>query len=111
MTRMKEKIKNLFSFLGCAWSGGIRGKCGIALSILACVMFISLFCGSVSVQRFGINIWHLNNAIEQLEHEQHELERVQQHILLLQHHSPDYVDELGLKYLNIGDPKFKILKF
>jgi hypothetical protein len=28
----------------------------------------------------------------------------------LQNYSPDYVEELGLKYLNIGDPKTKILK-
>ena len=39
---MKEKIKNLFSFLGRAWSGGIRGKAGIALSLFAGFMFIGL---------------------------------------------------------------------
>ena len=32
------------------------------------------------------------------------------HIELLQNYSPDYVEELGLKYLNIGDPQVKILK-
>ena len=110
MTCMKEKIKNLFSFLGRAWSGGIRGKAGIALSLFAGFMFIGLFCGPVSVQRFGINVWRLNSAIEQLDTEKQELQKINQHILLLQHHSPDYIEELGLRYLNIGDPKVKILK-
>ncbi len=107
---MKEKIKNLFSFLGRAWSGGIRGKLGIVLALFACFMFIGMFWGDVSVQRFGINAWHLHNAQTQLESETEKLNQLQHHIKLLQNYSPDYVEELGLKYLNIGDAKVKILK-
>ena len=36
---------------------------------------------------------------------------IQHHIKLLQNYSPDYIDELGLQYLNIGDPQVKILKY
>lgn len=107
---MKEKIKNLFKFLGSAWSGGIRGKLGIALSLFAGFMFIGMFWGDVSVQRFGYNIWQLNRDGEQLASEQQTLNELHRHIKLLQNYSPDYVQELGLKYLNIGDPQVKILK-
>ncbi|MBR4892138.1 MAG: hypothetical protein IKZ34_03095 [Alphaproteobacteria bacterium] len=108
---MKEKIKNLFSFLGRAWSGSIRGKLGILLAIIASFLFIGIFCGNVSVQRVGLNIWHLNKAQEQLDAETEALKGIQHHIQLLQNYSPDYINELGLKYLNIGDPQVKILRY
>ncbi len=107
---MKAKIKNLFKFLGRAWSGGLYGKIGIVLSLFAIFIFIGLFLGDVSIQRFTMNIWHLNNAREQLMVEQNTLDDLNKHIELLQNYSPDYVEELGLKYLNIGDPQSKILK-
>ena len=107
---MKGKIKNLFSFIGRAWSCGARGKLGLALSLFACFMFIGMFWGDVSIQRFGMNIWRLHNEQELLADEQKNLDELHRHIQLLQNYSPDYVEELGLKYLNIGDPKTKILK-
>ena len=110
MPSMKGKIKNLFSFLSRAWSGGWRGKIGIVLTLFACFMFIGLFWGSVSVQRVAINVWELNQEQAQLAHEQDTLQEIQKHIELLQNYSPDYVEELGLKYLNIGTPNTKILK-
>ncbi len=110
MTLMKGKIKNLFNFLGRAWSGGIRGKLGIILALFACFMFIGMFWGDVSIQRFGINAWHLRTAQEQYNAETTKLNELQQHIKLLENYSPDYIEELGLKYLNIGDAKIKILK-
>ena len=107
---MKGKIKNLFSFLGRAWSGGGRGKLGIALTAFAGFMFIGLFWGDVNVQRFTINVWQLNRERAQLSAEQSTLDKLNHHIELLQGYSADYIEELGLKYLNIGDPKTKILK-
>ncbi len=47
---MREKIKNLFGFIGRAWSGGIRGKVGILFAIFAGFMFIRIFWGEVNVQ-------------------------------------------------------------
>lgn len=110
MPFMKEKIKKLFNFMGSAWSGGARGKLGIVLTLFAGFMFIGLFWGDVSLQRFGYNLWQLNKESEHLATEQSALNELHQHIKLLQNYSPDFVEELGLKYLNIGDPKAKILK-
>lgn len=110
MPLMKEKIKNFFRFLGAAWTGGIRGKIGILCAVFAAFMFFRIFFGEVTAQRFVINIWRLNAEQEQLDKEVAKLETYQKHIKLIQGYSPDYVEELGLKYLNVGDPKAKILK-
>lgn len=110
MTLMKGKIKNLFSFIGRAWTGGIYGKFGIILFLFAFFLFVRVFWGDVNVQRFAMNIFHLRNAQEQLVAEQATLDELKRHIKLLQNYSPDYVEELGLRYLNIGDPRVKILK-
>lgn len=110
MTRVKDKIKNLFGFIGRAWRGGIRGKAGVFFAIVACVMFFHVLFGQVNVARFVANIWHLNAEQQELAVEQLKLETMNRHIKLLQNYSPDYVEELGLKYLNVGDPAFKVLK-
>ncbi len=107
---MKEKIKNLFNFIGRAWAGGGRGKLGLGLTAFAGFMFIGLFWGDVNVQGFTMNIFNLNRERAQLESERANLENINKHIELLQGYSADYIEELGLKYLNIGDPKTKILK-
>ncbi|MBD5400785.1 hypothetical protein HDR61_03515 [bacterium] len=107
---MNEKIKNFFGFIARAWSGGIRGKVGILIAIFAAFMFIRIFWGEVNIQKFVINIWRLNSEQQQLAREQNKLEAMQRHISLLQGYSPDYIEELGLKYLNIGDANFKTLK-
>ncbi len=107
---MKEKIKNLFNFLGAAWRGGNRGKIGIALALIALFMFVRMFFGTVSIQKFVMNTWRLRHEQEQLVTNQAELDVLQNHIKLIQNYSADYVEELGLKYLNMGDPKTRILK-
>lgn len=107
---MWEKIKNLFSFLGRAWAGGIRGKVGILFAVFAGFMFIRIFWGEVNVQKFVINIWRLNTEQQQLAAQQQKMTTLSRHIELIQEYSPDYIQELGLRYLNIGDAGFKILK-
>ncbi|MDR0741748.1 MAG: hypothetical protein LBF28_03165 [Rickettsiales bacterium] len=107
---MLDKIKIFFGFLCRAWAGGIRGKIGILCAVFAAFMFFRIFFGEVSAQRFVINIWRLKAEQEQLVKEQEKLETFRKHIKLIQGYSPDYVEELGLKYMNIGDPKAKILK-
>ncbi|MBO4480215.1 MAG: hypothetical protein J5742_01145 [Alphaproteobacteria bacterium] len=107
---MKDKIKNLFGFIGRAWRGGIRGKIGVFFALFATFMFVRIFYGDVNVGRFIANIWHLSAEQTELKQEEQKLETMQRHIHLLQSYSPDYVEELGLRYLNIGDPAFKVLK-
>ena len=107
---MKEKIKNFFGFIGRAWSDGIYGKFGIVMLVFALFIFVRMFWGDVNVQKLIINVWRLHGEQEQLAAEQEKLQKIQRHIELLQGYSADCVEELGLKYLNIGDAKYKILK-
>ncbi len=100
----------MFGFIGRAWSGGIRGKFGILFAVFALFMFVRVFWGDVNVQKFIINIWRLDQEQQQLAAETKKLDTLHKHIELLQGYSADYVEELGLKYLNIGDPNAKILK-
>ena len=110
MTRMKEKIKNFFEFIGRAWTGGPRGKLGVVFALFALFMFIRMFLGDMNIQRFFINAWNLNHERAELTTLNQTRDTLEHHIELLRNGSPDYVEELGLQYLNIGDPKFKILK-
>ena len=107
---MKEKIKNLFGFIAAAWTGGPRGKIGIALTILALFMFVRMFLGDMNIQRFVINTWNLRHERAELAELTKTRETLEHHIELLKNGSPDYIEELGLQYLNIGNAKYKILK-
>ena len=110
---MKEKIKNFFVFVKNAWIGGIRGKVGFALMIISVFFFIRLFCGDKNIQSFAMNAWRLNKEEKELVIEQKKLDKIKRHIYLLQHpnSSFDYIEELGLKVLNMGDKEFKELKY
>lgn len=110
MARMKEKIKNFFGFVGRAWRGGIRGKTGIAFALFAAFIVLQMFIGDVSIQKSIANVWRLRAEQAQLDAEAAKLDALRRHIRLLQAHSPDYVEELGLRYLNIGGPKTRVLK-
>lgn len=107
---MKQKIKELLQFLAHSWRGGLRGKIGVVCAIFSCVMFVRLFFGDVTVQKFVMNFWRLDKTQTQLAAEEKKLALVERHIQLLQNHSPDYVEELSQKYLNMGDPAIRILK-
>lgn len=110
MTRMKEKIKNFFGFIGRAWTGGTHGKLGIVFTVVATLMFIRMFMGNMNIQRFVMNAWNLNHERAELAERQVVREKLEHHLELLRNASPDYVEELGLQYLNIGDAKYRILK-
>ena len=107
---MRDKIKNLFGFIGRAWRGGIRGKFGVFFAAFALLIFVRIFFGEVNVGRFVTNIWRLNEEHAALAQEEKKLQTIRHHIELLKTYSPDYVEEVCLKYLNTGDPEFKILK-
>ncbi|MBR5904178.1 MAG: hypothetical protein IKZ49_01435 [Alphaproteobacteria bacterium] len=112
---MKEKIKNFFAFIKSAWQASIRGKLGLLLLIISICCFIRLFCGTQNIQGFLVNTWRLNHARKELAIEQKKLNKINHHIDLLQHPNKsdkaDYIEELGLKNLNLGDPNFKELKY
>ena len=100
-----------FGFIWRAWRAGWRGKFGLLLALIAFFMFIRIFMGDSCVQKFVINIWELNTEQQRLTMEQEKLTTLKQHIDLLQGYSADYVQELGLRYLNMGDPDIRILKY
>ncbi len=110
---MKEKIKIFFDFVRRAWSAGSRGKIGVILMLFSLFLFVRLFCGTRSVQSFVINAWRLNQERAELAIAQDQLKEIQHHIYLLQHpnSSSDYIEELGLRVLNVGNPEFKELKY
>ena len=110
---MKEKIKIFFDFVRRAWSAGSRGKIGVILMLFSLFLFVRLFCGTRSVQSLVINAWRLNHERAELAIAQDQLKEIQHHIYLLQHpnSSSDYIEELGLRVLNVGNPEFKELKY
>lgn len=110
MSHMKDKIKNLFSFLGRAWQGGIRGKVGILFALFALLAFTRILFGQMNIVKFIRTSFQLNSERRELTAERKKLETINLHIQLLQNYSPDYVEELGLRHLNIGNPNFKVLK-
>ena len=65
------------------------------------------------MQSFVMNAWRLNNERAELAIAQEKLSEIQRHIYLLQHpnNSSDYIEELGLRVLNVGNPEFKELKY
>lgn len=110
---MKEKIKNFFVFAKNAWTDGTRGKVGIMLMLVSLFFFARLFYGDKNIQSFVMNAWHLNQEKKELVIAQKNLDKIQHHIYLLQHpnSSSDYIEELGLKTLNLGDAEYKELKY
>jgi len=52
----------------------------------------------------------LNHERAELAERQMARDKLEHHLELLRNASPDYVEELGLQYLNIGDVKYRILK-
>lgn len=108
---MREKIKNFFTFIGRAWKAGFRGGIGIAMLIFALFLFFRIFSGETTIQSFVMNLWHINQEQTQLTQLQQELKELEHHNNLLQNYSPDYIQEIGLSVLNIGDEKTHILRF
>ena len=86
---------------------------GIIFMLFAIFLFARLFYGTQNLQGFVVNAWHLKHEHVELEIAQKQLKQAQQHIYLLQHpnSSSDYIEELGLQTLNLGDPEFKELKY
>lgn len=110
---MKEKIKNFFIFLKDAWVGGVGGKIGIALMIFSAFLFVRIFFGDTTPQSCIKTAIHLNRQEQELKIAKENLAKMKNHVYLLQHpnSSSDYIEEMGLKTLNLGDPDFKELKY
>ena len=107
---MWKKVKALMSFLWSAWRGSVRGKIGVALILFSVLILVRLFLGDVSIQKIIGDKFRLGREEIQLEQEKYKLHQMEKHISLLQNRSPDYVEELAQKHLNIGSPNVRVLK-
>ena len=96
--------------MGRAWRGGNSGKIGLVLALFAVFIFIRIFFGTVSIQNFIMDGWRLRKEQRYLAAEATKLAEINRHIKLVMDHSPDYIEELSQKHLNLGDPKLRILK-
>lgn len=104
------KIKKFFSFIGRAWSGGMRGRVGIFCALFAILAFTRLFLGDATVQKFIGDGFKYRSEQKQLAAERAKSDAITLHIQLLQEYNADYVEELAQRYLNMGDPKTRILR-
>ncbi|MDR0803990.1 MAG: hypothetical protein LBO08_02790 [Rickettsiales bacterium] len=107
---MRDKIKNFFVFLGHGWTTGIRGKFGLVLLVFGVFLFSRLFFGDISIQGFVINAIKYDRGQHVLDSEMAKYNEIENHIKLIQEHSPDYMEEISIKYLNMANKKTKILK-
>ena len=110
MGDMIGKVKDLLSFLWNSWRDGTNGKIGVLCILFSILIFGRLLFGEVSLHRLIGNRWHLQDEIVQMNTEREKLEALEKHIQLIQTRSPDYVEEIAGKHLNIGSPKVKILR-
>lgn len=109
---MREKIKKIVNFIKNAWSGSRAGKFGIFLFILSVFLFTRLFCGGHNIQGFIINSWKVHSEQKELIQAKQQLETRRNQIKLLrQNNTSDYIEELGLKVLNFGNPNFQELEY
>ena len=107
---MGEKIKSLALTFVRGATGGLQGFIGAALTIISVCFLAGLFTGTTNIQTYFRNRNALGNTDAKIESLQGQLDAANLHIKLIQSHSPDFISEMALKYLNLGDPKMMILK-
>jgi len=107
---MWDKIK---SALGVFFRGAFQslsGFAGAAMVLLSLYFCFDLLTGTASLQNFIKNRRDLGRADTAIEIRQKQLDKVNMHIRLIQEHSPDFISEMALRHLNLGDPKVLIIK-
>ena len=107
---MLEKIKSIFRVF---FKGAIQsfpGFIGAAMVVLSVYFVIGLFTGTANIQNLVRNRIALSKADGKIAAAEEQLDRVNLHIKLLQEHSKDFISEMALKHLNLGDPNLLIIK-
>ncbi|MCL2369481.1 MAG: hypothetical protein FWC83_02285 [Alphaproteobacteria bacterium] len=107
---MIQKVKELFAFIGRAWTGGVRGKIGIIAFLFAVLFIARMFIGHATIPGLITGEFHLARERAQLQTERERLTAVETHIQLVQSHSHDFIEELAQSRLNIGNPNLRILR-
>ena len=107
---MWEKIKSIAGIFVRGATGGALGFLGAAMILVSIYFLAGLFTGTTNVQNYIRNRRALGNTDAKIAELTRRLETENLHIKLLQSHSPDFISEMALKHLNLGDPKMMILK-
>jgi cell division protein FtsB len=107
---MWGKIKSMLGVLLRGTFGGWQGALGALMIGVSLYFSIGLFNGVASIQNYFKNRIALGRADEKIAVLQKQLDAENLHIKLLQEHSPDFISEMALRHLNLGDPKLLILK-
>jgi cell division protein FtsB len=107
---MLDKIKSAARVFFHGMTSSLTGLSGAVLVVLSLYLLAGLFTGVANVQNFIKNWNELGKTDSKIAALQQQLDRTNLHIKLLQQHSPDFVSEMALRHLNLGDPKLMIIK-
>ena len=111
MPSMLNKIKELFRYLFIVCKDWY-GRFGLILIFISVVLFVRLlFLGNTNLVNYIGNIWKVKNLVSELSIAEENLNDLSKHIELIEKKSPDYIEELSIKYLNMSEPKARILRF
>jgi hypothetical protein len=105
-----SKIKSILGIFLRGMFGSWRGALGAALIALSIYLFIGFFTGTANIRNYIKNMAALRRADAIIEDKQKKLDETNLHIKLLQEYSPDFVSEMALRHLNIGDPELFMIK-
>ena len=107
---MAKKIKSALGVFFRGMFGGWRGAVGTALIVFSLYMLAGLFNGATNIQNYIRDKRELATADARIIAARKRLDAANQHIKLMREHSPDFVSEMAMKHLNLGDPGVRILK-
>jgi cell division protein FtsB len=103
---MWKKIKSLLRAVFASWQGVL----GAAMTLFALYLSAGFFTGTANIQSYFRNRAALDRADAKIAALQTRLDATNHHIDLIWRHSPDFVSEMALRHLNLGDPEIMILK-
>jgi len=107
---MWEKIKSVILFFVRGSVQGWRGPLGAAMIIFSVYLCFGFFTGVTNIQNYIRNLRELERIDARTEMTRKRLEATNRHLKLLSEHSPDFVSEMALRHLNMGDPAMMIIR-
>lgn len=107
---MFEKIKSCIGIFLRGSVSGWRGIVGAALIIFSFYLCLGFFTGVTNIPNYIRNKNQLGKIDARIESTRAKLNRTNLHIQLLKEQSPDFVSEMALKHLNLGDTNLLIIK-
>jgi hypothetical protein len=107
---MWGKIKSALAVFFRGAFSGMHGFIGAALIVFSVWLWVGFFTGAANIQNYIRGLRNVGAADARIDALRARLNRTELRIKLLQEHSPDFVAEMGLVHLNLGDPALKEIK-